>query len=80
MSEQHGQDNVVPLRTVKSSGGNGGGDDIRERLARLEEKVGHLASKEDVQKIKVWVLVGIIGAVPTLVIMLLAATRFLKLQ
>lgn len=77
MNERPEQNNVVPLQTARSTGGNGGNDDIRERLARLEEKVNHLASKEDIQKIKVWILLGIVGAVPTLVALFLFAAKFL---
>ena len=31
---------------------------IDERLARIETELTHMATKEDVQKLKVWVLTG----------------------
>ena len=53
-----------PQRNLRQKNGNGGGrDDIGERLARLEEKVEHLASKEDIQKLKVWILGGIVAGI-----------------
>ena len=70
-------DNVRPFKTAQGTGGNGsGGGDTRERLARLEEKVEHLATKEDIQKIKVWILLGIIGALPISVTMVLLVAKF----
>ena len=54
-------------RGDRNGGGNGG--DIRERLARLEEQVQgikeHMAVKNDVTSVKVWVLVGALTAVVT---------------
>ncbi|MDD9874280.1 MAG: hypothetical protein OXU22_01920 [Gammaproteobacteria bacterium] len=51
--------------TPKPAGGDGGGDGsdrrlaaIESRLASLETELKHLATKEDIQKIKVWVLGG----------------------
>ena len=34
-----------------------------KRLARIEANLGHMVTKEDIQKIKVWVLSGILGGV-----------------
>lgn len=60
------------------AGGGSGGDDYGERLARLETRMDYLATKEDVTKIevgvtqnieiavekmKVWILSGVLGAV-----------------
>lgn len=39
---------------------------IEGRLARLENEVGHLASKEDLANLKVWGLVTIGGVLLTL--------------
>ena len=61
-------ENVVDLDTgtpyTTSRGGKVGNkeDRVLERLTILEERVRHLASKEDIQKIKIWVLSGVIGA------------------
>ena len=43
-----------------SSSGDGGG--IEDRLARLETRIEYLATKEDIQKLKVWVLGGVLVA------------------
>ena len=59
------RDQPDPDAAAGSSGGGGGGDGIEIRLARLEEKLEthlrYLATKEDIQKIKVWCLGGVIG-------------------
>ena len=34
-----------------------------ERLARIEMQMEHMATREDIQKIKVWFLVGVIAAI-----------------
>ena len=80
MSSGGEKDNVVRITTpdtAPTGNGGNGGSEIRERLVRLEERVNHLASKEDVQKIKVWILAGIIGAVPVLTAMVLLVVKFL---
>ena len=59
MSKQPG--NVVPISQGQGSGSNGGGDGYGERLARIEAKLEFFATKEDIQKIKVWVLGGVLG-------------------
>ena len=48
-----------PRRPGDSNGGDGG--DLRERVAVIETEIKHLATKEDFQKLKVWVLSGVIG-------------------
>lgn len=59
--------------TPKPAGGGGGGDGSDRRLAAIESRLTaletafdrelkHLATKEDIQKIKVWVLGGALGA------------------
>ena len=60
------EDNVVPLSSPQG-GGRGGGDDIRERLARIENELTHLAKREDIKdmeaKIMRWLLTILAGAV-----------------
>ena len=48
--------------SASASSGGDGGDGTEIRLARLETRIEYLATKEDIQKIKVWVLTGVIGA------------------
>ena len=59
-------DNVVPI-TSPQGGGQGGGDDTRERLARIENELTHLAKREDIKdmeaKIMKWLLTILSGAV-----------------
>ena len=50
MSENRG--NVIPIRrTPRKGSGNGGGDGTSERLARLEERVNHLATSAELEKV-----------------------------
>ena len=37
--------------------------DFGERLAGIEMRMEHVATREDIQKIKVWFLVGVIAAI-----------------
>ena len=51
------EDNVTLLRvkapaSVPAQGGNGGGDDLRERLAALEERTKHLATSEKLEQVR----------------------------
>ena len=73
-------DNVTNLdqRRQVQNGGNGGGEgNIRERIAKLEAELKHLATKTDIQNLKIWILGGIIGAVPVLVTLFLLAGKYL---
>lgn len=36
---------------------------VEERLARLENRMDYMATKEDIQTLKIWILGGIIGSV-----------------
>ena len=45
-----------------SSSGGGSGSGVEGRVATLEARIQYLATKEDIQKIKVWVLGGVVGA------------------
>lgn len=78
MSDKRDQDNVLPFQTPqRSNGGGNGGSDIRERLAILEERSRHFATKTDIRDLKIWVLGGIIGAVPVLVALFLWLAKYL---
>ena len=49
------------------TGPTGNGTEIRERLARLEQKVDdmkeHMATKTDISNLKVWILSGTLGSI-----------------
>lgn len=52
----------------KNEPGGGGGDGVdarlravEERLARLETRMEYMATKEDIQKLRIWVLGGALG-------------------
>ena len=57
----HSVDNQSEPAAPASSSGGGGGIGVEHRLARLEARVEYLTTKEDIQKVKVWVLVGVLG-------------------
>ena len=47
------RDNVVPISSSSAEGQPlGGGGGFGERLARIEERVKHLATSEDLQKLR----------------------------
>lgn len=64
--------NVTPLRPGQSTGSNGGNGNYGERLARIEAKLEHMATREDIKtesnKMLLWfigllvALVGILGS------------------
>ncbi len=58
----------------KGGGGNGGG--FESRLSRLETHLQYLATKEDIQKLKVWWLVGIITGMGLAATVALTVLRF----
>ncbi len=73
-----------PLRAVgnpqsepaaSASSGGGGGSNVEQRLARLETRIEYLATREDLQKVKVWVLGGVIGGMAVAVGLTLAILR-----
>ncbi len=55
------KDNVIYIKEAPGSGGNGGNGNLRERVAKLEERTEHLATREDIQGVRVWILGGVIG-------------------
>lgn len=70
---------VTPIRRTPSAPGNGGdGGDYGERLATIEERVKHLATKEDIQKIKVWCLSGVLGGMALAAGVALAVLRLVQ--
>ena len=63
---------VHPNPTPSSRSGGGGGDDSRlraleEGMVRLDERVlaikEHMAEKNDITTLKVWILGGVLGAI-----------------
>ena len=63
-----------PEAPAKSSGGNGGRN-VERRLTALETHVQYLATKEDIQKLKVWFLQATIGAMVVIVTVTVAILR-----
>ena len=66
------EDKVIHLQSNSNAepGGGGGGDGVdarlrrvEERLVRLETQMKYMATKEDIQKLKIWVLGGVLGSV-----------------
>ena len=43
------------------AGAEGGANGIESRLSRLETHIQYLATREGLQRLKVWVLLGVIG-------------------
>lgn len=61
-----------------ASSGGGGGRGVESRLAALETRVEYLATKEDVQKIKVWVLSGVIAGILAGTMLAAALLKFIQ--
>ena len=57
-----------PPASRSSNGNGGGGGNMENRLTALETHLKYLATKEDLEKLKVWWLIGILSG------MALAAT------
>ena len=66
------RDNVTPIHKglqplLPNGNGNGRGGDTSERLVRLEERVDgikeHMATKNDIASLKVWISVGLLSAI-----------------
>lgn len=62
------EDKVVPFQPNPNAEPGGGGDGVdarlravEDRLARLETRMEYMATKEDIQKLKIWVLSGALG-------------------
>lgn len=66
------EDKIVPFRPNPGNAGPGGGGGdgvdarlraVEDRLARLETRMEYMATKEDIQKLKIWVLGGVLSSV-----------------
>ena len=67
-----GEDNVVPFAPPQG-GGQGGGDDTRERLARIENELTHLAKREDIANMEAKIMKWLLTILSAAVIAVLAA-------
>ena len=61
-----------PPAPSASGGGNGNGTELRlrvveDRLTKLETHMEYVATKKDIESIKVWVLGSVLGAIPVTV-------------
>ena len=61
-------DNVIPITPPQSGGQGGGGGDIRERLARIENELKHLAKREDIKDMEAKIMRWLLGLVSTALI------------
>ena len=62
MSHPNTVEHLSPPRGRPMGDGNGDSQDLRGRASEWEAKLSNLATKEDIQKLKVRVLAGTIGA------------------
>ncbi len=58
---------VHPLRPheqnpTSGEGGENGNGNLHGRVSALEARLDYLATREDIQKLKTWVLGGVLGA------------------
>ena len=60
-AQSHLQSVPDPPDSDSGGRGGGGGSNFETRLTRLETHFSYLANKEDLQKLKVWWLCGIIA-------------------
>ena len=60
------RDNVVPMGQARPNGNGSGGPPFGERLARIEAQMEsmkeNMATKTDIEKLRVWILGGVIAA------------------
>ncbi len=73
-------DNVARLPGGETPHDNNNKGPLGERVRALEERTNHLATKTDVSNLKIWILAGVIGAVPILVTLFFVAVRLLQLM
>lgn len=68
--KKHNDDKVVYPDEFAggSGGGRGGGYNLGERMVKVEVKLENLienvATKDDLSKLKIWLLVSVIAAIP----------------
>ena len=63
VSAEH-ENNISRFPGAKGPSGSGPRDgEFGERLARIEAQMEHVATREDIQKVRVWFLVGVIAAI-----------------
>lgn len=72
--------NVIPISGRPKGNGNGGKFDDRLRtvetaVAKIETKMENVATREDVLKVRLWVVGGVVGGILTAVAFALAAFR-----
>ena len=62
--------NVAPIRPGQSTGSDGGSGDYGERLARIETKLEHMATREEIEakmnKIFLWFISLLSGVITIL--------------
>ena len=84
MAEESGETDVSAGRSLRavpdppgseSSGKGGGGNGFDSRITRLETHLQYLATKEDIEKLKVWWLIGIISGMGLAATIALAVLR-----
>ena len=63
-----------PTTTPKGGNGNAGGGDVRERLVRLETKMGYVATKEDLKDMENTLIKWMMGTIAIALVGLVVAT------
>lgn len=62
------QDNVAPITSAGQvrgggNGGNGKAYELHGRVSAIETELKHLATKNDISNLKVWMLAGVLGGI-----------------
>ena len=52
-----------PGRRASGGNGSGNGNDIHGRVSALEAQLQHLATKNDITGLKVWIFGGVLSAI-----------------
>lgn len=53
-------EDINKYRRLQDGGNGNGGSRLGERVASLETEIKHLATKNDIEKMKLWLLWGVI--------------------